>query len=133
MNGLKQINDTLGHDAGDTAIRAVSEVVFAAIAEDGDAYNVGGDEIVIVLPRMVLDLSSKLVGSIVRGVGARTVEKSPLSVAAGLAICVDPKEAAALVRARADKLQYEAKARSKTRTPNIGTLAVEGRSAIEEP
>ncbi len=48
VNGLKQINDTLGHKAGDEYIRQAS-VMICDIFQHSPVYRVGGDEFVIVL------------------------------------------------------------------------------------
>lgn len=51
MNGLKRINDTLGHSAGDNMLRRTAEVLKASF--DGarsTVARIGGDEFVIILP-----------------------------------------------------------------------------------
>jgi len=45
MNGLKWINDNLGHAVGDDAIRAVADAIHAA---HGDGYRISGDELAIL-------------------------------------------------------------------------------------
>lgn len=50
LNGLKQINDTQGHDAGDRAILAVSECVFECLLSGCRFYRMGGDEFEIICP-----------------------------------------------------------------------------------
>lgn len=47
LNGLKKINDTLGHDAGDILIKNAASVIRDIFPED--AYRIGGDEFVIIL------------------------------------------------------------------------------------
>ena len=51
LDGLKQVNDTLGHDAGDRAIRRAADALAAAAAGFAGAYvcRVGGDEFCVVL------------------------------------------------------------------------------------
>lgn len=51
LDGLKQINDTCGHDAGDTALHDVG-VALLSIAEEYGAFvsRFGGDEFLIYLP-----------------------------------------------------------------------------------
>ncbi len=49
LDGLKEINDTLGHQAGDERIRAVAECLKATL-RDGGSYRTGGDEFMVLLP-----------------------------------------------------------------------------------
>jgi diguanylate cyclase (GGDEF)-like protein/PAS domain S-box-containing protein len=49
LNGFKQINDTLGHHAGDTVLRTLAERMTAAIREDELISRYGGDEFVALL------------------------------------------------------------------------------------
>ena len=48
INGLKYINDSYGHDNGDHAIIAVSNILQSIFDKD-DIYRIGGDEFVILL------------------------------------------------------------------------------------
>ena len=50
LDGLKQINDTQGHQAGDRYIQQVSEILRRAVEADGVVYRTGGDEFMAVLP-----------------------------------------------------------------------------------
>src|SRR5205807_2245049 len=52
MNGLKLINDTHGHDAGDLALKAYFQVVASTLGDNGQAYRLscGADEVLVVLP-----------------------------------------------------------------------------------
>ena len=44
MNGLKEINDTKGHQAGDAASYAISETLISATGKNFRVYRTGGDE-----------------------------------------------------------------------------------------
>ena len=48
VNGLKKINDTLGHKAGDEYIRSASRLV-CDIFQHSPVFRVGGDEFVVIL------------------------------------------------------------------------------------
>ena len=50
LDGLKKINDTYGHQAGDYAIRLVAEAIRRAAPKDALAARMGGDEYLCVLP-----------------------------------------------------------------------------------
>ncbi len=49
LNGFKQVNDTLGHRAGDAVLRALAERLGGAIREDELISRYGGDEFVALL------------------------------------------------------------------------------------
>ena len=51
LDGLKKINDTYGHQAGDYAIRLVAEAIRRSAPKEALAARMGGDEFLAVLPR----------------------------------------------------------------------------------
>ena len=50
LNGLKQINDNLGHSEGDKAILAVADSTFALLPSTCKFYRIGGDEFALLYP-----------------------------------------------------------------------------------
>lgn len=50
IDGLKAINDTYGHGAGDAMIRSVADVIKKNIGKEGTVCRLGGDEFVLILP-----------------------------------------------------------------------------------
>jgi diguanylate cyclase (GGDEF)-like protein len=49
LNGLKEINDNFGHEAGDALLIGAAECMFRAFGEYGKLYRIGGDEFVVLL------------------------------------------------------------------------------------
>lgn len=48
INGLKEINDTYGHDAGDKLIIGAAKCIENCFGEKGRVFRVGGDEFVVL-------------------------------------------------------------------------------------
>ena len=49
MNGLKYYNDTYGHDAGDLALRTISQIILRCCSKNMYPYRLGGDEFIILV------------------------------------------------------------------------------------
>jgi diguanylate cyclase (GGDEF)-like protein/putative nucleotidyltransferase with HDIG domain len=50
LDGLKETNDTFGHQAGDERIRVLAECLRDTLRTEDRAYRVGGDEFTVILP-----------------------------------------------------------------------------------
>lgn len=56
MDGLKRINDTYGHQEGDKALQALSEIIRKSFRGDDLTARLGGDEFVIMLSDEISDI-----------------------------------------------------------------------------
>jgi diguanylate cyclase (GGDEF)-like protein len=103
LDGLKQINDTRGHDAGDAAIRRAADALAGAAHGHAGAsvYRVGGDEFCVVLEGG----DAPAVAALADAAGARL---AGLSLSCGAAALHPGARPADLFRA-ADAAQYAAK------------------------
>lgn len=52
LNGLKKVNDTFGHRAGDEMIKGCARCLREAFCGFGEIYRIGGDEFLIFLKRL---------------------------------------------------------------------------------
>ncbi len=112
LDGLKQINDSLGHAVGDTAIQAVARGLADLVRGEDNVYRLGGDEFVVVMPGMPLDLARSRMLRLDDAVNTRmTGGCGRISVSHGLAAYDDAGMDAALTAA--DAAMYEAKTRRK--------------------
>jgi diguanylate cyclase (GGDEF)-like protein len=114
LDGLKGVNDTHGHDAGDALIREAARRLRRSGRRDDLVARLGGDEFVLLAPGLgEPDLAVRLARSVLESfaepvVGPRGVLVEGIRASAGVAIAADPGEVAdALVRA--DLAMYTAK------------------------
>ncbi len=107
LNGLKRINDTIGHDAGDKAILAVAEAMRENVPVRCRCYRMGGDEFEILYPGAELSDAEKLADALKSAVAAKSY-----SVAVGYKEYRKDMDFDALFR-EADAMMYEDKVRMK--------------------
>jgi diguanylate cyclase (GGDEF)-like protein len=121
LDKLKVINDTLGHEAGDTAIRTAAQRLQSAVRPDDVIARLGGDEFVALLfsptTRVVLEqLSERLHTALAETlrIGSNTLS---LSASIGVA-AVDPHDArdASAILEDADLAMYQAKTTGRSKT-----------------
>ena len=115
VDGLKAINDTLGHATGDARLQALGTALRGCIRREDTAYRLGGDEFAVLLPGASPDQAERVM--------ARVEEAAvPTRITWGVASC--PADAATVeaVVATADARLYRrrAKARSGVRGVTAG-------------
>lgn len=93
MDGLKQINDQLGHAAGDDALKQMAAVVRRSLRESDLAARLGGDEFVALLPtaRGADDEITRRIQDNLRGSYAAGAALYPLRISIG-ARWIEPSE-----------------------------------------
>ena len=68
LDGLKAMNDTWGHDAGDDLIRRAGETIRTTLRTTDQAFRIGGDEFALLLPEVTGDglrsLQDRLTGAL---------------------------------------------------------------------
>jgi len=86
LDGLKQLNDTRGHPAGDRALRLVATAVRASMRGSDIAARYGGDEFLLLLDGCDDDAAARIVHRIRNTVQAlSTGAGEPISFSAGIA------------------------------------------------
>lgn len=88
VDGLKKINDTLGHRAGDTALKAISRKISESIRNVDTAARYGGDEFAVILPNTSLTDAVVVAERMVQTVADTQIhwenERINLSISAGV-------------------------------------------------
>jgi diguanylate cyclase (GGDEF)-like protein len=113
LDGFKEFNDTLGHEAGDELLREAGLRIGRVIGADGMTARLGGDEFAVLAPgagrEAAIELAERLRRELVlplpvAGIAAR------LDASVGVALLPIHSRAAAGLLRRADVAMYQAKA-----------------------
>lgn len=112
LNNFKEVNDTLGHPAGDEILQQVAQRLPKALRQSDTVGRLGGDEFAVVLPDTEVD-QAKIVAQKILDclIPSFNLDNQPIALTASIGIAISPDhgaEQSALIR-RADVAMYEAK------------------------
>lgn len=117
VNGLKTVNDTIGHDAGDELIRGAADCLRTCLTSYGQVYRTGGDEFAALLrmgPEELGSVRTQLDETIRAWKGKKV---SSLSVSFGFASALEfPQETVEDLCKFSDRRMYDSKERYYART-----------------
>ena len=126
LDNLKIINDTYGHEAGDSMLKTAADTLIESVGELGFRARMGGDEFVLVLKRV----SSTAVASLLEEIeeklnGAGIIRhRIPYSMSYGYAFKEECKKGSSLdVYNLADERMYEQKSEKKRQKILEATMA----------
>ncbi len=110
IDDLKQINDTMGHPAGDRSIRLAADLLRANFRRDDIICRMGGDEFLVFCRGIPGDMLDRKLRSIIDGM-AETSARNDLSVTLTAGYAVHPADGAmfAELYGKADLALYRAK------------------------
>lgn len=137
LNGMKNMNDTQGHDAGDLVLRAYFNALSTALADRAEAYRLGGDEAGIILSTFSKEDALAVVKNVCllfmgEHLRYRDSNLPRVSIAAGMVMTSNPSHLVPELRKSADTQMYRAKGFTKTKTPRPSSLAIEDDNDIRE-
>jgi len=94
LDRFKPVNDTYGHEAGDTAICKVADRLGALIGDAGVVSRVGGDEFLILLTRAsdrktLAELAQHILDEIARPIGIGHGRSVEIGISIGIAAAPD--------------------------------------------
>ncbi|MCY7280984.1 MAG: EAL domain-containing protein [Sphingomonas bacterium] len=113
LDRFKQVNDTLGHPAGDALLKQVADRLFRIVGDKESIFRLGGDEFQVILRdsddrQVLLELANKIISMLSQ---PYSVEGSRCIIGASIGIAVSPSDGRSsddLIR-NADLALYAAK------------------------
>lgn len=119
LDHFKRLNDTLGHPAGDAALKHVARLLEAAVRDGDVVARIGGEEFAVWLPRTALSEGIEVAERIRRSVAERGLTWSgsvySLTTSCGIASYPEPIGDLLNLPAAADAALYRAKQAGRNR------------------
>jgi diguanylate cyclase (GGDEF)-like protein len=124
LDRFKQLNDTLGHPAGDAALIHFARILREQVRAGDVPARIGGEEFAIWLPGATLDLGRRIAERVRIKLGTTAWEWQgrhwPLSASFGVAACPETNPDLENLPAQADAALYVAKRSGRNRVEAAG-------------
>ena len=115
IDDFKRVNDTLGHDAGDSVLKSIAAVLIAECREHDICARTGGEELCILMPETKKKAAIVIAERLCRLIEACAIIPDwPVTVSIGCAR-LRKQDTPQSLAVRADEKLYEAKAAGKNR------------------
>ncbi len=118
IDNFKQLNDSIGHQAGDRALKHLTQVIKETLRPADSVGRYGGEEFLIVLPdtdlKAAIEALQRLQRDLTKKFFLHNNERILVTFSAGVALRGENEDAEDLV-GRADKAMYKAKQTGKNR------------------
>jgi diguanylate cyclase len=119
IDNFKKLNDTLGHGAGDEALKALAALVAKTLRPTDTVARYGGEEFVVLLPDTPVDEGQQILTRLQRSLSVGLFMHEDKQVFVTFSAGVTPYRAGERIEdalERADQALYEAKRTGKNRT-----------------
>ncbi len=130
LDHFKQVNDKLGHDAGDKVLVALGKLLKGGLRDGDMAFRVGGDEFVVLMPGATSPVGLRVAERVSKLFAQLTwpLEQPPrptLSIGVATGRGTDLKKPEEVIR-RGDTAMYAAKRAGRARIISYDKLASRG-------
>jgi diguanylate cyclase (GGDEF)-like protein len=120
LDGFKQVNDTLGHPAGDEVLLAVAERMQRAVRAGDVVARLGGDEFLVLLEPLdeqpsAVAVGERVIAAVAEPIELRSGHHARIGASVGLAISQDAGTDADRLLQEADLAVYRAKSAGRGR------------------
>lgn len=112
-DGLKEVNDTYGHNAGDEYIKAAVSLFKMVLPEERILFRMGGDEFLILLPSTSNEAALLLLKQLREKEKLFCVENRQLSISFGISVMNDRTDSFPSRIAESDRNMYSEKKQKK--------------------
>jgi diguanylate cyclase (GGDEF)-like protein len=110
LDHFKEVNDTLGHAAGDAVLRRVASVMKADLRDSDVLARMGGDEFVALLVESGPEATARAVANLRRRLlAAMAAMDSPVTFSIGVVSFKRPPDSVHAMVEAADQLMYSVK------------------------
>ncbi|MBC7335258.1 MAG: diguanylate cyclase, partial [Clostridia bacterium] len=125
LDGLKTVNDALGHERGDEMLRRAARVIAACVRASDVVARVGGDEFVVILPGADRKAAEAVAERILEEAERDNLDHPdlPLSLSVGAATAEDASLPLRQIYKEADDAMYRDKL-ARGREPRLAVLRV---------
>jgi len=130
VNGMKQVNDLLGHEAGDQLLKMLADVIVDAVGGEGKVFRWGGDEFLVVMPNVERRTALGFAARVRKAVAQLDVGPVPASIALGAGTRISLMQSVTDTIQRAESRMFRNKFMEMT-SPR-GTLVHSLRKALAE-
>ena len=125
VDNFKEINDSLGHSAGDEAIRVVAEVFREVVRKADVVGRYGGDEFMVVMPETSAKGAEDLAARLLEAIKAKPSKLGPkakrtLTLSIGVASFDFKRDSVDTLITHADTALYESKHQGRDRMTIFG-------------
>ena len=119
LDGFKEVNDTLGHEAGDQLLKDLSTRLREQLRESDTLARLGGDEFAFIIENIndraaAENVAEKILGTITE---TMVIDEHPVKVTGSLGVCIYPDngEEVEVLLKNADTAMYRAKEAGRNR------------------
>ena len=135
LDGFKAVNDTFGHEAGDSLLQSVADHLRRSVREMDTVARIGGDEFLVVLTNLhgeseIKKIAEKIISAVsnLSEIFQYQEQNINIGASAGIAVFPDDGSDSKELIAKADKAMYQVKAEGKnnycffnSKRHNLGT------------